>query len=48
MFHKIVVSLPKYSNLKEMAMEKDSEQVEERQLLVENKVEYNSFIDDND
>jgi len=29
-------------------MEKDSEQVEERQLLVENKVEYNSFIDDND
>ncbi len=31
-----------------MAMEKDSEQMEERQLLVENKVEYNSFIDDND
>ncbi|GEM_PF-4726469 len=29
-------------------MEKDSEQMEERQLLVENKVEYNSFIDDND
>ena len=35
----IVVSLPKYSNPKEMAKEKELEQVEGQQLPVENKVE---------
>ena len=35
----IVVSLPKYSNLKEMAKEKELEQVEGQQLPIESKVE---------
>jgi len=35
----IVVSLPKYSKPKEMAKEKELEQVEGQQLPVENKVE---------
>ena len=39
LFPIIVVSLPKYSNLKEMAKEKELEQVEGQQLPVENKVE---------
>lgn len=39
LFPIIVVSLPKYSNLKEMAKEKEFEQVEGQQLPVENKVE---------
>ena len=38
-FCKIVVSLSKYSNLKEMAKEKDLKQVAEQQMPVENKVE---------
>ena len=38
-FHKKVVSLAKYSNLKEMAKGKDLEQVEEQQLPVDCKVE---------
>ena len=38
-FSKIVVSLSKYSNLKEMAKEKDLKQVAEQQMPVENKVE---------
>ena len=39
LFPIIVVSLPKYSNLKEMAKEKELELVEGQQLSVENKVE---------
>ena len=39
LFPIIVVSLPKYSNPKEMAKEKELEQVEGQQLSVENKVE---------
>ena len=39
LFPIIVVSLPKYSNLKEMAKEKEFEQVEGQQLPIENKVE---------
>ena len=35
----MVISLPKYSNPKEMVKEKESDQVEERQLPVENNVE---------